>query len=78
MNKKEFQEWAKKRKAKPITCFPFGPYKDVPFTDVSTKYLKQFVEYGSGTRELYETVEQIYWSRVQGHTPLPVADWDGE
>ena len=55
----EFREWAKKKKNKPITCFSFGPYKDVPFEDVPTSFLKWFVENGSGTQELYEIVEKI-------------------
>lgn len=75
-NREDFKKWAKEKKKKPITSFSFGPYKGVNFEDVPTSFLKWFVENGTGTKELYDTVEQIYWGREQGTIPRPISDYN--
>jgi hypothetical protein len=72
--KDEFRAFIKNRK--PITSFHFGDYKDIPFEEVPTWYLEWWINNGQGTRELYITVEQIYWGRLEGVIPRPAADFN--
>lgn len=73
-NAEEFRKWAANRK--PPTCFHFGVHKDVPFSEVPTKYLEWFINEGHGTRELYDAVSVIYWGRMNGSIPRPPCDYD--